>query len=259
MISNPLKDRKLDMKIYHMVYEPSFDSITFHHWTDCNLQCRGCYCNYEKLDFSLLDNWLEDLKQKVKESPPERFLSLVEVMTRVRKLTIKRAVFIGTEPTLDPDLPDLARALHEEHGSYNVLLTNGQRLIDLTHVDEIILSIKAVSPDIYKEYTSGDNSKSLANFKAIHRMGKRLQTEVLLIPGLIDAEEIEKVAQFIASVDPFITLRIDGYFPLNGLGYRGATSEDVERAASLARKHLVKVNYLTSNMERIGKKAIRVF
>jgi pyruvate-formate lyase-activating enzyme len=247
------------MKIYHIVYEPSFESIIFHHWTNCNLKCKGCYCNYEKLDFGLLDNWQENLKHKVKESPPEMFLSLGEVMTRIRDLSIKRAVFIGTEPTLDPDLPNLARGLHEEHESYNVLFTNGQRLIDLSHIDEVIFSIKAVSPYIYKEYTSGDNSKALENFKTIYRMGKKLQAEVLLVPGLIDAEEIEKVARFIASIDPYITLRIDGYFPLNGLGYRGATSADVERAAKLARRHLLNVNYLTSNMERIGDKPVRVF
>lgn len=247
------------MRVYHIVHEPSFKSAGIHFWTECNLKCRGCFCNYEKLDFSLIDNWADEVSRRNQQSPPTHFLSLEEVLKLLEKLDIERVIFIGTEPSLDPELPALAKELQKRFNSYNILLTNGVRLTDMTHIDEVVFSIKAVSDDIYRVYTGRSNKKTLKNFQTIYNSGKKLQAECLLIPGMIDAEEIEKVARFIASVDKNITLRIDGYFEVGDCPWPAATNEDVARAASLARKHLSKVNYLTGDMELKGEKPVRVF
>lgn len=247
------------MKVYHIVYEPTFKSVTLHIWTDCNLSCRGCYCQCEILDFGLLDNWAERVANQAPASPPSRFLSLEKVMRLIEGLDIDRAVFIGTEPSLDPELPALAKALHERFGSYNIILTNGVKLTSMEHIDEVIFSLKAVSEDIYRDYTGRSNKRTLENFITVYRSGKKLQAEGLLIPGYIDVQEIERIARFVASVDRGIPLRIDGYFSSSGLPWPAATATDVEKAAQAANKHLDKVNYLTAEMERIGDKPVRVF
>ncbi len=247
------------MKVYHIVYEPTFKSVALHIWTDCNLSCRGCYCQCEILDFGLLDNWAERVATKAPASPPSRFLSLEKVMRLIEGLDIDRAVFIGTEPSLDPELPALAKALHERFGSYNIILTNGVKLTSMEHIDEVIFSLKAVSEDIYRDYTGRSNKRTLENFISVYRSGKKIQAECLLIPGYIDVQEIERIARFVASVDRGIPLRIDGYFSLNGLPWPAATAADVEKAAQAAKKHLAKVNYLTAEMEWIGDKPVRVF
>jgi len=247
------------VKAYHIVYEPSFKSATIHFWTGCNLKCRGCFCHYEKLDFSLIDNWADKVAKGNIEEPPTRFLSLKEILELIGKLDIERVIFIGTEPSLDPELPELAKELHKRFRSYNILLTNGVKLVDMEHIDEVVFSIKAVTDEIYRAYTGCSNKKTLENFKAVYNSGKKMQAECLLIPGMIDAREIEKVARFIAGIDKNITLRIDGYFKVGDCPWPAATSEDVTRAAELARRHLNNVNYLTGDMELKGEKPVRIF
>lgn len=247
------------MRVYHIAYEPTFKSVDIHFWTRCNLGCRACYTNYEKLDFGLFDDPISIITTKSPESPPTDFLSLAEVMTLLKGLEIARVIFMGTEPTLDPELPALAKALHEEFHCYNIILTNGLKLTELEHIDEVIFSIKAYSDDLHRDYTGKSNKKILENFVAIYGLGKKLQAETVLIPDYIDAGEVERIARFIASVDKNIPLRIDAYFPAGDNPWPAATTEEVEEAAKLARKHLNKINCLTLELKRIGDKPVRVF
>lgn len=250
----PIKTR-----VYHITYEPSFKSVVFHHWTKCNLKCRGCYCQREKLDFSLLPDWQIRLASNPLETPPEKLLLLEELQSLTDALDIERAIFIGIEPSLDPGMPALAKEMKARHGAYNILFTNGVALPNLSDIDEVIFSLKAITPELYKGYTGGDNRKSLANFRRLYEMGKKLQAEVTLIPGVIEATEIEKVAGFIASIDKKIPLRITGFIRLSGLDLRAASGGELEAATLRARKHLDTVNYLSGEMPRIGEPSFRLF
>ena len=247
------------MKVYHIAYEPSYNSLDIHFWTKCNLDCKGCYTNYEKLDFGLLDDPVGDIATRPLESEPTRFLSLDEVMEHLKGLKIKYAVFMGTEAALDPQLPALAKALHQDFHSNNIMLTNGVKLTDMEHIDEIICSIKAYSEDIHRQYTGRSNRKILENFASIYRSGKKLQAETVFIPDCIDASEVERVARFVAGIDRSIPLRVDAYFPIPGCPWRAANKDEVEEAARLARKHLDNVNVLTLDLKRVGDKAVRIF
>jgi len=71
-------------------------------------------------------------------------------------------------------MPALAKALHNRLHSYNVLLTNGLKLADMAHVDEIIFSIKAITPQIHKAYTGKDNREILNNFESLANSGPKL-------------------------------------------------------------------------------------
>jgi pyruvate-formate lyase-activating enzyme len=180
-------------------------------------------------------------------------------MTLIKGKEITSVIFMGAEPTLDPELASLAKELHDEINCYNIMLTNGLKLIDLEHIDEVIFSIKAYSDRIHRDYTGKSNERILNNFIAIYNSGKKLQVEAVLIPDYIDAGEIERIARFVAAVDKNIPLRIDAYFPVGDNPWRAATTEEVEEAAMLARKHLNKVNCLTLDMKRIGDKPVRIF
>ncbi len=247
------------MKVYHIAYEPSYQSVDFHFWTGCNLQCRGCYLNYEKLDFGLLDDPVAHIAIQERESPPQKFLSFDEVMAYVEPLKIKYAVFMGDEAALDPELPKLAKTLRQKFKSYNIILTNGRKMMDLENIDEVIFSIKAISEDIHRDYTGHSNKIILENFAKIYHTGKKLQAETVLIPEYFDPKEVERVAKFVASVDKDITFRIDSFFEVPGCPWRSATKEEVEEAAALAKKHLNNVTCLTLDMKRLGDKAVKVF
>jgi len=248
------------MKIYHVIYEPSFQSLTLHHWTDCNLSCRGCFCNVEKLDFSLFPDAISRLKTKpIEEAPSEFIESIAQLRDIIGDFSVKRVVCIGKEPSLDPNLPQLLRFFHDEYQSYNVLLTNGVYLCEMKDVDEVIVSIKAVSDDIYQFYTGKSNVNTLKNFITMYEMGKKIQAECLFIPSLIEKDEIGKIARFIANVDPSITLRIDGYFEIPGQVWRSATTDEVVEASKEASKYLKTVNYLTADSNLLGTKPLRLF
>ena len=248
------------MKIYHIIYEPSFKSITVHHWTDCNLACRGCFCEVEKLDFSLFPDAIKRLKSKNQEIAPSEFVENIEQLKSIiGGLEIKRVVYIGKEPTLDPDLPKLLKFFHEKYQAYNVLLTNGVQMCDISDVDEVIFSIKAVTDSLYRYYTGKSNVDTLSNFEKMYLMGKKIQAECLFIPNLIEKEEIEKIAQFIVKFDSNIVLRIDGYFEISNQPWRSATADEVKEAAILAQKYLKTVNYLTAESDLVGDMPVRLF
>lgn len=247
------------MKIYHIAYEPAFKSLDIHFWTKCNLGCHACYTDYEKLDFGLIDDPIAEINSKPKENPPTCFLSLSDTMALVKDIDIKRIIFMGTEPALDPELPALAEALHNKFNCYNIILTNGLKCIDLKHIDEVIFSIKALSEGLHRNYTGKSNKAILRNFTAIYNSGKRLQAETVLIPDYIDKYEVERIASFIGGIDSSIPLRIDAYFSVGDNPWRAATVTEVEAAAGLAKRHLNTVNCLTLDMKRVGDKSLRIF
>jgi pyruvate-formate lyase-activating enzyme len=247
------------MKVYHIVYEPTFKSVNIHFWTSCNLNCRACYTNYEKLDFGLFDDPIPLLVTKSQEKPPSSFLSLEDVMSHLGDLDINTVIFMGTEPALDPEMELLAKALHKRFHCHNIMLTNGLKPISLENIDEVIFSIKAYKEELHLDYTGTSNKDILNNFITVYNSGCDLQAETVLIPDYIDAFEIERIASFIASIDNDIPLRIDAYFPVGDNPWRAANAEEVEEAAELARKHLNKVNCLTLDMKRIGDKPARIF
>jgi pyruvate formate lyase activating enzyme len=247
------------MKVYHVVYEPSFKSADIHFWTKCTLACRSCYTRYETLDFGLFDDPIASIECKPAQKPPANFLNLNEVLDLLKGREVDRVIFMGTEAALDPEMPKLAKALHDEFHSYNVMLTNGLKLADMSDIDEVIFSIKAVSPDMHRAYTGKDNAAILDNLRKLAGSGKTMQAETVLIPGLIEATEIEQIAKFISGIDRNITLRIDAYFPAGDNPWRAATAAEVEAAAVLARKHLNRISCLTLDMKRTGDKPLRLF
>jgi pyruvate formate lyase activating enzyme len=246
------------VKVYHLVYEPTCKSVDIHFWTQCNLKCRACYTHFETLDFGLYDDPIARISDSAPQAPPRQFLSLAEVMHTLKNFSIERAIFIGTEPALDPEMPALAASLHREFSSYNILLTNGLKLSPMKDVDEVIFSIKAISPALHVAYTGQGNCRILKNFAALYEGGIKMQAETVLVPGLIDAGEVSKVAEFISGVNPDIPLRIDAYFPVPGCPWQAATREEVEKAAALSSRYLKKISILTLDMKRTGEKPIRV-
>jgi pyruvate-formate lyase-activating enzyme len=247
------------LKVYHIAYEPSYGSVDIHVWTKCTLDCQACYTNWELFDFGLYDDALDDIKNRQRQEPPDKFLTYDEVIAYLEPLEIKFAVFMGTEAALDPELPRLAKELHDRWKSYNILLTNGIVMPDLKDIDQVIFSLKAFSEDLYREYTGRSNKSALRHFREIAETGINLHAEVVLIPELIEGDEIEKVAEFVATVNPEIPFRIDAYFPVPECPWRAANNQEVEEAAERARKHVNNVTILTLDMKRIGDKAVRVY
>jgi len=212
------------MNIYHITYAPTTKTVCLYFW-GCNFDCRGCIRKKDLRDIHLNHN-------------------LKEVIDNLRNLEIEKVVFMGGEPTIDPQLQELAESIHCEFHAYNVLLTNGFFLPSLDDVDEVCLSLKAHSNTLHKDFTGKSNKKVLENFVNLYRSGVRLRSESILIPNYIGCDEIENIARFIASVDPSIPYRIDAYNPVPETPWRAPTKEEVESAVNIARKYLRNVSCL---------------
>lgn len=236
------------MKIYHITFEPDHRVLDLHFW-GCNLNCRGCYKNYEIYDLGLSGNSVDSLKDKERAEPPQSFLSLDEIMAKIAGLDVKHAIFMGQEAAIDPELPALASAIHQNLNSHNILLTNGLKMADLSDIDEVVFSFKAFSEEAHCEYTAVSNKEILNNFRTICQSGKQLQAEIAFIPGLIEDEEIVALAKHIATIDDNMTFRVTSYFAVPGAPWPSANSEQVAEAAELAKKYLKNVTYMTTDMK----------
>ena len=246
------------MNIYHITYAPTVKTAHLHFW-NCNLSCRACLLKKEIYDYHLAET-RDAIFNGTKKSPqiPERFLDLEEVIQIVGKLEVSRVVFMGAEPVIDPRLPQLAEALHKKFKSHNILLTNGFKLIDLEHLDEVVFSIKAVTDSLHRDYTGKSNKEALENFIKLYQSGIKLRAESVFIPEYIDYSETENIAKFIAEVDKSIPYRIDAYIPIGDNPWRRPAPQEIEKAASIAQKYLLNVSCLTGN-EDLKFEVVRVF
>ena len=246
------------MNVYHITYAPMVGTVHLHFW-GCNLSCRACLLRKEMYDCHLAET-RDGIFNNAKKSPqsPKRFLDLEEVMQVLGKLEVRKVIFMGAEPAIDLQLPQLAEALRREFGSYNILLTNGVKLIDLEHIDEVVFSIKAVTDSLHRHYTGKSNKKALKNFVRLNQSGVRLRAESIFIPEYIDFLEIESIARFIGRVNKAIPYRIDAYIPVGDNPWRRPTPEKVEQAATVAKRHLLNVSYLTGS-ENLKFEVLRIF
>ena len=180
---------------------------------------------------------------------PTKFLDLKEVIEALKKINVNRAIFMGAEPTIDPELSRLAKILYREFHTYNVLLTNGFNRPPLENIDEVVFSIKAYTDSIHRHYTGRSNKKALENFANILRAGIKLRSESILIPHYIDYQEIENIAKFISEADPGIPYRIDPYLPVLDNPWRQPTQKELDRAVFGAKKYLTSVSCLKAHTQ----------
>jgi len=102
--------------------------------------------------------------------------------------------------------------------------------------------LKAYDETLHRVLTGAGNAQTLANFaRAAARFGERpdpppVIASTLLVPGYVDAEEVGRIARFIAGLDPRIPYTLLAFAPqfyLHDLGY--TTRRQAEEAESAAR------------------------
>jgi pyruvate-formate lyase-activating enzyme len=109
-------------------------------------------------------------------------------------------------------------------------------------LNEVFLSAYAFDEKKHLYYTKRTNRttfKAIENVKEIEDHWFRLTVSPLLIPGINDPEDIEKLAQFVSEIDPTTPFHIMPWIPLPGLTeIKEPTKEMALDAFSKARKHL---------------------
>lgn len=232
-------------KVYHISFHAAHNLSCLFFW-GCNFYCKGCLRRVEPLDCHF-----SETKSPKPFSPT--FLTLDEITNVLKRVKPKIVVFEGWEPTFDQNLSEITKKLHHELGTWNYLLTNGYFLPEFEGIDEVKVSIKAISLEIHQEYTGKSNKRVLENFQKLYQSKIKLSAETVLIPGFMDKEEVGKIAKFIASIDKEIPLRIDAYWPISSKRWRAPTAKEMKEAVEEAKSYLINVSFLDGSEEVQGE------
>lgn len=221
------------MAIYRITYSREFKRVSLYNW-GCNFHCRGC-------SYGLMET----------RGQHNRFIRMKEIKEILLKLNPEKVHFLGGEPTTNPDLPELARFCHEELHAYTKIGHSNGSIMPPANIDAVSVSIKAHTNRIHIEYTGVSNNEVLKNFERMYERGIRMEASSVLIPQYIDCNEIERIAKFIANIDPTIPYHIVGYVPVPNAPWRGARQEEVEYAARIASKYLSNVTFSCLTPEKL--------
>ncbi len=196
----------------------------------CNLSCQFC------------QNWnISQLDGPTSHVSPEK---LVEYAVRERSIGI---AFTYTEPIIAFEyIIDAGRIAHER-GLVNVLVTNGyinpeplSKLLSV--IDAANIDLKSMDDDFYKKVCGATLSPVLETIRAVAKSDTHLEVTNLLIPGFNDSDIlIDKLVDFIASVDRMIPLHFSAYYPAYRFTAPPTPVETLDRAFDIAKGKLVYV------------------
>lgn len=244
---------KKPMGVYHITYSSKLNEICFFFDKECNFTCRGCITRFVPVDYHLY----EPLKQERR-----KVISVEEAISIVEGHAFNRVIYLGFEPTVDADFFLLARKMKKFFLTSNVLITNGYNYVEEEIIDEVCVSVKAVSRKLFEDFTGQkDPQRVLDNLKRyVKHPGRTVRTESVFIPDYIDTEEIENIARCIAAIDRNIPYRIDAYIPIEEgsvklADFRTSTIEEISAAKNAAQRYLNMVSILHSG--RRGSSDVR--
>ena len=246
----------MQTRVYNIAFAESMKQA-YLHFRGCNIECKGCILRKIPYDSMLDRNMKLYLAEpKGEAAMPNRFIDFDGVIDTLVGLGAKSVLFEGQEASLDPSMPLIAETLHKRLSTTNILLTNGLNMPNLAHIDRVAFGLKAFDEELHIDYTGHSNKLILQNFKRIFDSGVPMLAETVVIPGYIDADEIEKLAKFIASIDPGMLYHLDAYSKVADNPWPRATIEDVERAAAAAGKYLTNVHFLRDEPREFSVKSI---
>ncbi len=68
-----------------------------------------------------------------------------------------------------------------------------------------------------------------------------LRANVVFVPDLMDLDQVEAIAAWLAELSPDLPFHIMGYIPVPGQPYRRPTTEEMAEAVALGERHLNQV------------------
>jgi len=246
--------------VYHITWAETLGICCIFFW-GCNLRCRICLLQKEVLDCHLPETRLRVYDPSHQNANPGRTLTYGEVLRHLDRLQICKVFLMGAEPLCEPFLPDLLKHLRQAKACSISLLTNGKATPPLDLVDEVVFSIKAVTPSLHRDYTGCGNREILRNFTMLGRLPRpRLTAETVFIPGYVDEQEVSRIAFFIASVNRGISFRIDAYLPVPGATWRAPTVDEMEDLCQKVRRILPETTFLhgRQGLEPLGYEVERI-
>lgn len=197
----------------------------------CNLHCGFC------------QNW-----QIAHESPPTVYLAPEQAVELARRQREEGRTCVGLAYTYSEPFMwyeyvyDTAR-LARRAGLKNVLVTNGYINEEplstlLPYIDAMNIDVKAFTDDFYHNNCAGRLDPVLRTVEAAAGHC-HVEITTLLVTGLNDgAEEVERLTDWLAALDPEIPLHFSRYFPNYKMNLPPTPLQSLSRAREIALKKL---------------------
>ncbi|MEM1535043.1 MAG: AmmeMemoRadiSam system radical SAM enzyme [Candidatus Pacearchaeota archaeon] len=217
--------------LYHFLPgEKALSIATF----GCNLFCLHCQ------NYSISHEFLEAEIEQLDFVEPEK------IVDKTKELGAKIISYTYTEPTIFYEyMLDIAK-LAKKARLKNVIVSNGYINAEplkklLRYIDGANVDLKAMSDSFYLKICKARLEPVLSALKI---MAKKIWLEItnLVIPGLNDKEDIDKVIEFVAGLGKDIPLHFTRFFPMYKLTDRPPTPESILLEAR--KKALKVINYV---------------
>ncbi|MGA2068948.1 MAG: radical SAM protein [Thermoguttaceae bacterium] len=226
------------MAFFKITYNAKHRFATLHNF-GCTFRCGVC-------SYKLRSGAEGTAGQSVPR--PTRFLPVEEMQSALRSVPIDKVFFMGGEPTLAGELPEMLRFAKGTLGAETYLgHTNGSRL-PLADLDGANVGLKAWDDEVHCRYTGRPRQPIFDNFAASVRAGLAMKANVVFVPGLVDGDQIQAIARWLAALSAEIPFHVMGYIPVPGQPYRRPTREQMETVLCACRRHLrhVAASHLTA-------------
>jgi len=185
----------------------------------------------------------------------DRLINWVEESNRAYNNNIgplEEAIITGGEPTLAKAfLRDLVLNLKMRVGVKHITLSTNGYLLDREFVmelkdiglNEVKLDIKAYNDSIHKWYTGMSNRPVLKAARNLCECKLDFRVETVLMPRIVDVAEIERIASFLARIDPEIKYRVVKFAPGEAREKvtRRPSDDEIKLAVNSASKYLLNV------------------
>jgi pyruvate formate lyase activating enzyme len=218
--------------MFHKVtYNRTYDFATVHNY-GCTFRCP--ICSYK-------------LKSGPNGTPglayprPEKYLSAEEIKKALLSVNPSSVHFMGGEPTVSKMLPEILEFVKKDMGAETMLgHTNGINL-SIPNLDGANVGLKAWYEDVHLEVTGIEKSKIYGEFSAAAKRGMKVSANIIYIPGLVDKDQVEAVAEYISQFN--VPFHIMGYIPVPGQPYRRPTLDEMKEIQRICSEHIPDIRY----------------
>jgi pyruvate formate lyase activating enzyme len=172
---------------------------------------------------------------------PSRFLSMNMIINGLSSARVERVILMGGEPLTCEDLDTIVVFVKEELGAIVKIAHSNASLLPPEGIDEMGVSLHAITKRKHQQLTGAPNNKVLANIYKLYDRGIKIKISTILIPEVIALDEIKRISEYVASVDESIHFHITGYIPVPGLPWMSPSMEEMKAAVKEACRHLKNV------------------
>jgi len=178
-----------------------------------SIACVGC--NF-KCDFC--QNWqISQIEEAIGLETLE--LNPEDVVKEAMRNKCPSISYTYTEPTVYFEFAYDCAKLAKEKGIFNVFVTNGymsKESIEYIkdYLDAANIDLKSFSDNFYRKFCKGRLNPVLENIKFMKELGIWVEVTTLIIPKLNDSkDELESIANFLASIDKNIPWHVSAFHP----------------------------------------------